>query len=305
MPTFFILEYPPNGTSSIAWKDGGDLCSASPGLGTGIVRQATGTTGEPTEETIAREYDQTMPSDVKGHVAHRRPLEPGGFHPRIWRDEIHALAGDRARMTIDVMGTRPALRSAVNASRLLLRRLGRVFEYIEPVPAQSGMHGHEQRQLLALACMEVETAWKGVLVANKYPAERCTTEDYVKLLGPMRLADWSVRLVRSEANWIFSPFRTWDAKRASKSLPWYQAYNETKHNRETRLDRATLHHVLDAFAANYIMLAAQFGEEEIGRQGLDEFVVETRPTWSLVEQYVQDVTDEDPNARRWHARHLF
>jgi len=142
--------------------------------------------------------------------------------------------------------------------------LERIFRVIEPVPANSSAFGHASRLLLMQAATEVESAWKAVLRANGNATDRLTTRDYVRLLDPMRLDAYEVRLIGFPDWPALRPFRGWDRASPTKSLPWYEGYNETKHDRETNLRHATLKSVVSAMAAALIMLRAQFGPVSMG-----------------------------------------
>lgn len=92
-----------------------------------------------------------------------------------------------------------------------------------------------------LACTEVESAWKGVLVANEYSSlknDRFSTNDYCRLNTALKLDEWELGLTMFSSYGTIAPFRGWEASRPTQSLPWYEAYNETKHDRETSLHRA-------------------------------------------------------------------
>jgi hypothetical protein len=187
--------------------------------------------------------------DTKGAAFFEAKLGAGEFHPRMWRP---APPGQTSGYTKEILETAQVV-------SLLTKDMCEVFETLEPIPGNRPAHGHRIRQLLLLACMEVESAWSAVLRVNGHPGERWTTRDYVKLLKPMRLDAYSVRLSRYPDWPELRPFRGWDPLRATKSLPWYEAYNESKHNREVNLDKATLGHMIDAVAAAFIMLNSQFG----------------------------------------------
>ena len=42
------------------------------------------------------------------------------------------------------------------------------------------------------------------------------------------------------------------------SLPWYQAYNTTKHDRHSEFEQATFKHLIDACCGILVLLSAQF-----------------------------------------------
>ena len=99
---------------------------------------------------------------------------------------------------------------------------------------------------------------KGVLVANGCSGARLSTANYVKLLRPMRLDEYQIGF--AEYPWLpaISPFALWQAS-DPESLPWYGAYNATKHDREGAFDAGTLAHAVTAVCACLAMIAAQYG----------------------------------------------
>jgi hypothetical protein len=149
-------------------------------------------------------------------------------------------------------------------------------------------YGHEVRNLLVLACTEVEAQWKAILTANHYQATgRFNTNDYIKLLLPLHLADYSARSAQFPWMAAEKPFAGWDASQATGSLPWYDAYNAVKHDREANFSRATLSHAFTAVAACHILLIAQgAGPIAFGTPELHFFLVE-RPTFQMKQRYHQ------------------
>jgi hypothetical protein len=147
------------------------------------------------------------------------------------------------------------------ALRILLDKLATVFQTIEPANANRATFGHLVRELLLIACMEVEASWTAVLRENGYPGCRFTTTDYVKLLEPMLLDGYRLSLSHHPDFPPFSPFDGWDRAAATRSLPWYDSYNKTKHDRETKLSCASLENAVMAVGAAVVMFYAQFGYE--------------------------------------------
>lgn len=160
----------------------------------------------------------------------------------------------------------------VVAFELLESSLERLFRVIEPSESNGGVYGHEIRQLLILACTEVENLLKRVLVSNGYPSpkdDRWTTRDYVKVQGPLRLSWYSSELARYPDYPAVHPFHGWDIEKPTTSLNWYEVYNKTKHDRGESLKLATFCHAVTAVAAVHVLLTAQFGfgllENHVGR----------------------------------------
>jgi len=145
------------------------------------------------------------------------------------------------------------------ALRILLDKLEQVFETVDPDAAHAMVYGHRIRELLLLACMEVESSWKAVLEENGYARLRFTTNDYVKLLRPMILDSYEVSLQAYTVYPIFRPFEKWDAANPTQSLTWYDGYNKTKHDREQNLRLASLDNAIKAVGAVVVMFYAQFG----------------------------------------------
>jgi hypothetical protein len=144
------------------------------------------------------------------------------------------------------------------ALRILLSKLEELFETVEPSTQNETAYGHKIREVLLLACMEVESAWSAVLRENGYVRDRFTTNDYVKLCAPMFLDAYSMRLSSYSGFPEFCPFHGWDATSPTKSLRWYDAYNRTKHDREGNLYLATLSDAIHAVGAAVVMVYAQF-----------------------------------------------
>jgi hypothetical protein len=164
-----------------------------------------------------------------------------------------------------------------------------VFRYVEPDETNADAYGHEIRQLLIVAATEVESSCRAVLTANGYghDVDRLNTRDFVKLCVPMRLREWRVALDAHPGLGEITPFATWDEERPTASLPWYDAYNAAKHDRELNFARATLRNAVSAVAATYIMVLAQFGEFDNRHfLGLDEFRELSRPNFSAEASYV-------------------
>lgn len=183
----------------------------------------------------------------------RRPaLNAGQYHPLVWRPgaPAHYFLPDELRRRLS---------KDLAAANSLFRKLTRLFATIEPEDGQCAVYGHDIRELLILACTEVETAFKSVLHANDYPAGRWNTGDYVKLRDPMGLADYEVSLSGYHDWSNMRPFAGWANERPTGSLPWYDAYNATKHDRDAHFDRATLGDVMMAMAAVHVLLFARYG----------------------------------------------
>lgn len=145
----------------------------------------------------------------------------------------------------------------VRAFLILLKDLLLLFDHVEPADANLACYSYRIHALLLRACVEVEANCKAVLAENSYnrPGD-WTMADYRKIEKTHLLSEYEVLV----PNWtgirsIRAPFKAWACGGA---LPWYQAYNTTKHDRHMRFADATFDHLLDACCGLLILLSAQF-----------------------------------------------
>jgi hypothetical protein len=170
----------------------------------------------------------------------------------------------------------------------LREQLDRICRVVQPTQKNFQVFGHEIRNLIILACTEVESHWKGVLRAHNARAEN--THDYVKLAGAMRLGDFAVAFAYFP--WLppIKPFHGWAPSGSpTKDLKWYHAYNSVKHDRDTHFEKATLEHALNAVCGCAIMMVAQFGWDALKvRSDLVPYLyLKEPPRWPLSEVYSQ------------------
>src|SRR5271165_7207449 len=179
--------------------------------------------------------------------ARKLNVKIGHYFPRIWRgvydvNNYYCYNSIKARKIFGnaYIGANVAASSIFDAVESL-------FRYVEPAKENLSAFSHKIREVLILTCTEVESAWRSVLEANSTKKKfSYTTKDYSSLLEPMRLKEWSVALKDYPDLGQFSPFYSWDQSQATKSLPWYDAYNAVKHHREERFKLANLGHLIDA-----------------------------------------------------------
>jgi hypothetical protein len=179
-----------------------------------------------------------------------------------------------------------------------------ICQTIHPEGDNLRTYGHATRNLLILACTEVELLCRQILEDNGYRSMnndgRFTTRDYVKILKPMRLDEYVVNLTWYPWLSPTCPFVYWQAQQPTKSLPWYNAYNKVKHDREVSFPEATLRRAIDAVTACFVLISAQHGLDfaRMGEDGAREFFqLEKAPSWDFTECYVP------PNGAGYSAVH--
>ncbi|GGZ44808.1 hypothetical protein [Asticcacaulis endophyticus] len=214
-------------------------------------------------------------------------LAPGQFYQRIARP----FAFDSAFGCPLTEADHRYIAEAVGQLEVFCRDLDAICRTVHPAKENYSAFGHDIRNLLILACTEIEAHWKGILRLNGRKGK--STTDYVALLPIMKLNDYELRFNRYSWLGQFSPFQNWGNKEtATADLLWYAAYNGVKHNREQEFHSASLEQAFNAVAACAILLVAQFGLQGLGYIDqtqiglLSNFGFTELPQWDLEDHYI-------------------
>ncbi len=158
----------------------------------------------------------------------------------------------------------------VRSLLLIQKDLQELFDYVEPSDSNGACYSYRIHELLLRACIEVEANCKAILEENAYTPScrrncqgQCQCDwnmrDYKKINASHYLHLYEVGLpVWRGANQRRVPFAAWAT---GGTLPWYDAYNKTKHDRNTLFHQATLDQMLDAVCGLAALLASQFISE--------------------------------------------
>jgi hypothetical protein len=119
-----------------------------------------------------------------------------------------------------------------------------------------------------------------------------TRLDYIKLAEPLRLYGYQVRLLRFPDLPPSTPFGGWAG--AGTLLPWYDAYNAVKHNREVDFSCATLGNAIDAICGLVALAYAQYGPRIIDLH-LPAIYEVTAPAWEPEHWYFVDTDSPNPH----------
>jgi hypothetical protein len=177
-----------------------------------------------------------------------------------------------------------ALANSVNQLSILIRELKLTMEYIHPSAQNLSSFGHHSRNVLLLASMDFENECRGLLQEHGYTTanNRFSTNDYAKVAAPLRLSEYEVTLSHYPTLGPIRPFDTWDITNPTKSLPWYDAYNQCKHDREANFDQGNLNNAINAVCAVAIMLTAQYRIIKSWRDQVGEFFTfNEHPNWHV------------------------
>ena len=141
---------------------------------------------------------------------------------------------------------------------ILLKDLQELFDFVEPADKNLACYSYRIHSLLLRACVEVEANCKAILKEHGYakPVD-WNMGDYKKIETTHFLSAYEVKVpVWSGKSEIRSPFAAWAT---GKGLPWYTAYNNSKHDRHAQFEQATFEHLIDACCGLLVVLSAQFG----------------------------------------------
>jgi len=229
------------------------------------------------------------------HVLKQMKLKPGQYYSRMARPtDIKSSESPGNCPEPKLYEHEIALSKGQLVS--LMDRLKQICQTIHPVTETYKSYGHEIRNLLILACTEVEAQWKSILEIHQVSPQNgkyYTTKDYAKLNQAMHLNEYIISLTHYP--WLsgFHPFKEWDSDKPTESLDWYDAYNKVKHDREKNFQEAKLIHAINAVCACMIMLLAQFGRQQVtrARQEVAHFfeLIEA-PKWCASELYTYPYT---------------
>lgn len=153
-----------------------------------------------------------------------------------------------------------------------------LFEFIEPCDNNNSTYSFRIHELLMRTCMEVEANFKAIFRENIYtPFTRkgkprlekdWTIHDYKKINKTHRLQDYEVEFPfwKGSDN-IRRPFLEWST---GDNLSWYQAYNQSKHDRLQHFHLANFKNLLLAYSALFTLLSSQFYRSDFlpGNEGL-------------------------------------
>jgi hypothetical protein len=242
----------------------------------------------PGQVTLSGTLLQTVENICPGFGIETPTLQAGEYYPRIARVECLML---ELGPCVPKVADTPYFNSFIGSLQqveTLFDSLSSLLRVTHPEQDNLKAYGGAMRDLIILACTEVEAQWKGVLKANNLTARkgRYTTEDYVRLLPAMKLDAYRVELMRYPGLPELMPFADWSTGQPTQSLGWYDVYNKVKHGRETNFKEATLGNAIIAVAACVVMLAAQFGYETLqDYQFKNLFRFADIPKWDPKEWY--------------------
>jgi len=231
----------------------------------------------------------TLKRRFPGSQFHKLRLAPGEYFPRMARPtsiQPNCSPGNNPDKSDTARNVRTTSTGQLHA---LIQELQKICRVVHPIKHNFGSYGHEIRNILIIACTEIEAHWKNILKANGARANN--RHDYVKLALPMKLGEYMVALPWYP--WLdpIAPFENWvpPEKGTKQNLAWYDAYNAVKHDRECNFADAKLIYAVQSVVGCFVMLCSQYGWDfaKQGPAAEDAFFRLIRaPQWGPSEIYV-------------------
>ncbi|WP_339765697.1 hypothetical protein [uncultured Hoeflea sp.] len=159
----------------------------------------------------------------------------------------------------------------VRAFTLIQNDLGSIFEYVEPSDECRKAYSYRIHALLMRTCIEIEANFKAIFAENIFtpPIKRMVNiNDYRKVDVTHHLSSYEVMLpIWGGSQKVFRPFNPWRVARgqpntSGTSLSWYQAYNQSKHDRFAKFKEANLENLVTAVAGLLVLISSQFRDQE-------------------------------------------
>jgi hypothetical protein len=147
----------------------------------------------------------------------------------------------------------------VRAYLMLQADLEKLFEFLEPSDECLSAFSFRIHELLMRTCTEVEANLKAILKENTYTSSKFDMGVYKRINKTHHLSSYDLELpIWHGRRRPIRPFENW-AK--GEPLPWYHAYNVSKHDRRDSFQKASFKHLIDAVAGLLAVLSSQFKDQ--------------------------------------------
>lgn len=154
--------------------------------------------------------------------------------------------------------------------QLIIDDLKSIFEYVEPSDEGSSAFSYRIHALLMRTCIEIEANFRAILDANDFQLKagnNLTIRDFRRIDVTHHLSSYEAVLpLWNGVPPTIRPFEPWRSHRGLAvkngiTLPWYQAYNASKHNRQQAFKQANLWTLIQAVSGLLIVVSSQFKDE--------------------------------------------
>ena len=161
------------------------------------------------------------------------------------------------------------------------------FSVVAPSLDNYAVYGTQFEKIIYQACVGIESLFNKILSDNGHRSRDAGMTTFVKLRAWLCVQEYTLEVVHYP--WLpdLHPFKDWHASHPSRTLPWFNAYNALKHDRQNNRSLASLENSLNATAAHYVMTFAVFGGQMFPGYLSDQFFFHFRgrPTWTEDDWY--------------------
>jgi len=149
----------------------------------------------------------------------------------------------------------------IRAFLLIQKDLQSLFDYVEPSDQNLKCYSYRIHELLLRTCVEVEANCRAILLENGYiKKSNLNMNDYKKINKSHHLSSYKVKLpLWYGKKSLRKPYKKWEN---GKSLPWFEAYNNTKHDRHEKFNQASFNNLIDSVCGLVVILSSQFMQED-------------------------------------------
>ena len=184
---------------------------------------------------------------------------------------------------------------------IIIDELLDVFKVIAPTPNNFNCYGHAIRNIIFLACTEIDSMMKNALVKNGYCKESayCSIIDYRILNEALRLSEYELKFTDFDSIGTIRPFEEWINK--DGKISWYSDYNDIKHRRYECYEEANLRNAIYAILGYAAVMVSQYGKENnLWNRKLGKIIkITNEPKWKLEEFYIPFTTDIAPQEKKF------
>lgn len=132
---------------------------------------------------------------------------------------------------------------------ILEEKFIKLTKYIEPVEKNFDTYSLELVHQLQMIGSEIDVVMKVICESesNVSLRSRPNIQDYYPIILQKfpKIKSLSVKCY----DFSYKPFENWDEQFPSQSLPWWQAYNDVKHNRALKFEKGNFKMVMHALSA--------------------------------------------------------
>ena len=116
--------------------------------------------------------------------------------------------------------------------KIIAADIERSFAVIAPSQDNYSAYGAQFEKIIYQACVGVESLFNKILSDNGMGSRDTGMKTFVKLKPWLHVEEYTLEVVYYP--WLpdVHPFKDWDIAQPSRSLPWFNAYNSLKHDRQ-------------------------------------------------------------------------